>query len=164
MLWKNGRSSVSHHTKPPSYKNGCAPKTFVHIILAAKWLVWHSSTSPTNSDDLCLLFCLYPFSMVLTYGSTGYIRSLSYKGQGSCEPRGGSWPIVPSMMGPLGGPHRVLQTRSSAPWQEHNNCRRLFLDFLAVVKSSQVKSIFKPALLIRRGIIYFFLDPDPGNK
>ena len=39
-------------------------KTFVQIILAAKWLVRHSSTSPsTTSDDICLLFCLNPSSM-----------------------------------------------------------------------------------------------------
>ena len=34
---------------------------FFQIILAAKWLVRHSSTVHplTNSDDFCLLFCLY---------------------------------------------------------------------------------------------------------
>ena len=36
-------------------------KTFVQIILTAKWLVWHSNK---NSDDLCLLFCLYPSSII----------------------------------------------------------------------------------------------------
>ena len=35
------------------------PKTFLQIILAAKWLLRHSSIRPLNSsDDLCLLFCL----------------------------------------------------------------------------------------------------------
>ena len=33
------------------------PKICVQIILAAKWLVQHSSTFPNHSDDLCLLFC-----------------------------------------------------------------------------------------------------------
>ena len=62
MLWKNGWSSGSHHTKPLLYQMDVLPKTFVQIILAAKWLVRHSSSVrlPTNSDDLCLLFCLYP--------------------------------------------------------------------------------------------------------
>ena len=50
-----------HHTKPTPFQNECTPqKPFVQIILAAKWLVWHSST--TTSDDLCLLFCLHPSS------------------------------------------------------------------------------------------------------
>ena len=46
MLGKNGCSSGSYHTKPPPYQNGCSPKTFVQIILAANWLVRHSSMSP----------------------------------------------------------------------------------------------------------------------
>ena len=51
------------HTIPNQnpFQNECTPQTpFVQIILAAKWLVWHSST--TTSDDLCLLFCLHPSS------------------------------------------------------------------------------------------------------
>ena len=43
-------------------KRDVLPKTFDHFILTAKWLVRHSSMSPTNSDDLCLLFCLNPSS------------------------------------------------------------------------------------------------------
>ena len=40
------------------------PKPFVRIILAPKWLVWHSSIRPpVNGDDLCHIFCLDPTSM-----------------------------------------------------------------------------------------------------
>ena len=51
------------HTKTnhrPS-KMDILPKTFLQSILAAKWLVRHSSMyvyPPNSSDDLCLLFCL----------------------------------------------------------------------------------------------------------
>ena len=48
MLWKNGWSSGSHHTKPPPYQNGCSPKTLAQIIITAKWFVRHSSTSPNQ--------------------------------------------------------------------------------------------------------------------
>ena len=43
-----------------SPKMDVLPKTFLHIILAANWLVRDSSTvrPPNISDDLCLLFCL----------------------------------------------------------------------------------------------------------
>ena len=59
----------SHHTQhAPPYQNECSHKTFLQIILAAKWFVQHSSTSPNNSDGLCLLFCPYPSSMVQTKG------------------------------------------------------------------------------------------------
>ena len=51
-------------------KNGCfekmdvLPKTFVQIILATKWFVRHSSSSPKQwRHPLCLLFCLYHSSM-----------------------------------------------------------------------------------------------------
>ena len=37
-------------------------KTSVQVILAAKWLV---HVPPNCSNDLCLPFCIYPFSMVL---------------------------------------------------------------------------------------------------
>ena len=50
-----------HYTKPPPYQNGRFPQNF--CSKHAKWFVQHSSTSPYNSDDLCLLFCLYPSSM-----------------------------------------------------------------------------------------------------
>ena len=36
------------HTKPPPYQDGYSSKKVVHIILAAKWLVRHSSTSPNQ--------------------------------------------------------------------------------------------------------------------
>ena len=49
----------NHH--PP--KMDAFPKTFYQIILAAKWQLQHSSTSPNSSDDLCLLFCINPSSM-----------------------------------------------------------------------------------------------------
>ena len=42
---------------PPPSENGFSCKKFLEIFLAAKWRVWHSSTSATqnSSDDLCLL-------------------------------------------------------------------------------------------------------------
>ena len=51
----------SHH-QPLKY---VLPKTCLQIVFAAKWLVLHSSavSPPTSSDDLCLLFCIYPSSM-----------------------------------------------------------------------------------------------------
>ena len=57
------------HTIPNHHPNKteALPKfLFLQIILAANWLVWHLSISPpTNSGDLCLLFCLYSYSMLL---------------------------------------------------------------------------------------------------
>ena len=58
MLCKNGWSSGSHHTKLQPSHNWYLKKKILQIILAAKWLVQHSFTSQTGSDDLCLLFCL----------------------------------------------------------------------------------------------------------
>ena len=53
------------HTAPNQWnhhptKMDVLPKTVLHIILATKWFVRHSSTvrHPTSSDDLCLIFCL----------------------------------------------------------------------------------------------------------
>ena len=46
MLGKDGWSFSSHQTKPPPSHNGYSSKNFLQIILAAKWLVRHSSTSP----------------------------------------------------------------------------------------------------------------------
>ena len=45
--------------KPPPSKNGCSSKTFLQIILAAKWLVRNSCTvyPPNSSEDLCFSFC-----------------------------------------------------------------------------------------------------------
>ena len=51
------------HTTPNHHptKMDVLSKSFLQIILCANWLVRHSSTFPsTSSDDLCLLFCLYP--------------------------------------------------------------------------------------------------------
>ena len=45
MLWKNGCSSGSHHTKPLPYQNGRFPKNFCFV---AKWSGRHSSTSPNQ--------------------------------------------------------------------------------------------------------------------
>ena len=45
----------NHH---PS-KMDVLSKTYFQIILAAKWLVRHSSKSPTIRDDLCPFFCIY---------------------------------------------------------------------------------------------------------
>ena len=52
---------------PP--KMDVLPNTVFQIILAAKWLVRHSSSirPPTSSDDLCLLFWIYPASMDHAY-------------------------------------------------------------------------------------------------
>ena len=50
--WQNGcfRKMDDHlvHTTPNHHppKMDVLPKTFLQIILASKWLVWHSSTSP----------------------------------------------------------------------------------------------------------------------
>ena len=66
MIWGNGWfeelvgmdalekwwSSGSHLNKLPLSKNGCSSKNFSLIILAAKWLMLHLSTSPNSSDDL----------------------------------------------------------------------------------------------------------------
>ena len=61
------------HTIPNHHPNklGCIlTKTLVQIILAAKWLVRHSSTRPTtNRDDFCLLFCICPSSMRLAHAA-----------------------------------------------------------------------------------------------
>ena len=49
-----------HQTSPS--QNGCSSKNLsskAQIILAAKWLVRPSRTSPNSSDDLCLLFSLF---------------------------------------------------------------------------------------------------------
>ena len=47
MLQKNARSSsCSHHTNYHPLKMDVLPITFLQIILAVNWLVWHSSTSP----------------------------------------------------------------------------------------------------------------------
>ena len=60
--WRNGASKKMDyhlvHTKPPPPKMDVIPKTFLQIILAATWLVWHSSTSPKPHDNLCLTVCL----------------------------------------------------------------------------------------------------------
>ena len=70
MLWKNEGSFSSHHIKPPpNRKMDVLPKTFLQIILSAKWLVRHSIIRPpTSSDDLCLLLCNYP-SYFRIYGT-----------------------------------------------------------------------------------------------
>ena len=48
------------------------PKCFVQIILAAKYCTVASAACipvrpPTNSENLCVLFCLYPSSMLTVY-------------------------------------------------------------------------------------------------
>ena len=59
--WRNRwRSSGSHHSKPPPSQNGCYPKNIssshfcCYIVSAAFQYISPS----TNSDDLCLPFCL----------------------------------------------------------------------------------------------------------
>ena len=48
MLWKNGWSSSSQHTKqPPSKKINVHPKTFLQNILAAKWIVAFKKSATT---------------------------------------------------------------------------------------------------------------------
>ena len=49
----------NHH--PP--KMDAFPKTFHQIILAAKWQLQHSSTSPNSSDDLLPSLLSVSFSM-----------------------------------------------------------------------------------------------------
>ena len=50
-------------------------QTFLRIILAAKWLVQHSSTAcpPNSSDDLCIVFYINPlpsfFYAMYAYGA-----------------------------------------------------------------------------------------------
>ena len=48
------------HTTPNHHpsKMDVFSKTFLHIILASIWFVRYLRSPPTNSDDLCLLFCL----------------------------------------------------------------------------------------------------------
>ena len=62
MLWKNGWWPYQTTTMA-SPKMDVLPKTCLQIILAAKYLLRHSSTSLTSSYDLCLIFCIYPSSM-----------------------------------------------------------------------------------------------------
>ena len=45
------------------YQLDVLAKTFVPIILAAKWLCSIQVRPLTNSNDLCFLFCLNPSSM-----------------------------------------------------------------------------------------------------
>ena len=59
--------------RPP--KMDVLVKAFLKIILAAKRLVWHSSTCRNSIDDLCLLLCLLLllcvvlfYQNLLTYG------------------------------------------------------------------------------------------------
>ena len=82
MIWRNGwiekwtlggmdaseKWMIFHFTPQKNHhppKTDVLPKYFLQIILAAKWIVRHSSIHPPNSsDDLCLLFCVNPSSMV----------------------------------------------------------------------------------------------------
>ena len=48
-------TTPNHH--PP--KMDFLPKTFLQIILAAKWLARHPVCPPNSSEDLFLLFCLF---------------------------------------------------------------------------------------------------------
>ena len=73
------------HTIPSHQptKMDVLPKTFVEIILVAKWLVQHlGMRPPTTRDNLCLLFCIYP----LVY-ETFYLINLKFliKSSGSCK-------------------------------------------------------------------------------
>ena len=64
-IWWNGflgqMDDHSVHTTPNQHptKMDILPKTFVQIILAAKWLARHSSRSP-NQQRRPFLFYLYP--------------------------------------------------------------------------------------------------------
>ena len=69
MLWINGWSSGSHQIKSNHHptKKDVLQKTFVQIILAAKWFERHSRMSPNlQRRPLPLLFYLYSYSMVYT--------------------------------------------------------------------------------------------------
>ena len=58
MLWKNGWSAGSHHTKPPTSQGGCSPKNF-----SSNHPCGIKVRPPTSSFDLCLPFCISPSSM-----------------------------------------------------------------------------------------------------
>ena len=71
------------YTTPNRYppKLDVFPKNVLQIILAAKWLVWHSSMCPPNSsDDLGFFYFIYPSSIhsgeeyLADHG--GYLRQL----------------------------------------------------------------------------------------
>ena len=65
MLRKYGWSYGSHHTKPPPSQHGSSFKIFSSFILAAKWLVRHSSTSPKKTRRPFALFPVWFFSLKL---------------------------------------------------------------------------------------------------
>ena len=62
--WRNGCfGKIDDHLvhTPPKHRSpkmDDIPRTFLQIILAAKWLVRQSKSPPNSSDDLCLSFCL----------------------------------------------------------------------------------------------------------
>ena len=64
------------YTKPTPNQNECSPKTFVQIILAAKWLVLHSSTTPKQQRRpfpfLLSLYFLYSMRITNTIGTGTY--------------------------------------------------------------------------------------------
>ena len=79
------KKNQTDHTKPPPSQKGCSSITFLHIILAAKWLVQHSSTSPkqlrqpmpsllSNSSSLNKMYSL---TWLEAFGLT-YIRLSVY--------------------------------------------------------------------------------------
>ena len=62
---------ASQHNKPPPFqkKMNVLPKTFVQIILAANWLVWHSIPSPKQQRR--------PLPSLLSVSSSmGYLPTL----------------------------------------------------------------------------------------
>ena len=75
MLQKNGWSSGSRHTKPPPSKIYALTQTFLQIILAARLLVRHSSTSPKQqrrplSDSFSIVrSAFFLSSLQLLFGS-----------------------------------------------------------------------------------------------
>ena len=78
--WRNGcfgkMDDLPDNTTPTHNppKMDILPKSCLQIILAAKWLVWHSS----NSDDLCLLFCINPSSMYVISKQHNRVRKRLY--------------------------------------------------------------------------------------
>ena len=97
---KNRLIATSYHHPGTLYQNGCFPKTFKKIILAAKWLARHSSTSINLSNDLCLLFCIYPSSL-----SWGKRVEAGQCPEWACQRRGRATTLLNMTPTPLPPPH-----------------------------------------------------------
>ena len=66
--------TIPNHHRNKSYKMDVLPKTFVQIILAAKWLVWHSGMSPNQQQHPLPSFLYLSFFYVSELrGTYGYV-------------------------------------------------------------------------------------------